>query len=76
MIDRTEAMTIVRQFTGKPTDHVWVGANSDGYLVEFLGGTDPYAPEFVFVDGRTGAPRTIGSGEYIKIRDTLTEVRP
>lgn len=75
MIDPHEALLIVRQFTGKPTDRVWLGENADGYLVEFTGGGDPFAPDFVFVDGRTGVPRSIGSGEYIKMRDTLREVR-
>ena len=74
MIDRNEALLIARQFTGKDTHKVWIGANDDGYLIEYLGGADPYAPDFIFIDGRTGAPRVIAAGEYIKMRDTLEQV--
>lgn len=74
MIDPDQARQIAAQFTGRPDADVWVGANADGYLIEYLGGADPFSPDFVFVDGTTGTARVIGASEYIRLRDTLTPV--
>lgn len=74
MISPDQARQIAAEFTGRPDADTWVGVNADGYVVEYLGGADPYSPDFVFIDGTTGAPRVLGSSEYIGLRDTLTQV--
>jgi hypothetical protein len=72
MIDRDQALQIASELTGKPADEAWIGANKQGYVVEYpQSGGDPYAPALIYIDAQTGQARPLGSTEYIKMMDSL-----
>lgn len=75
MINPAQAEQIARKAHDNFTGQVWVGANDQGYVVEFItDGADPYAPDFVYIDAATGTLKWLSSGEYIKIEDSLQQV--